>query len=129
MVYDITNLTEAYSQALAMPWAYVATDSQLTMGPAPMSVDWSRVLDARFFGPSGEFRIFRQNNSLCAVWIDDTPCPGQLDTIIDRTVELNPQFGSFLRLRQHIVFDEDGQACVHTTRLLSWEGGTSHAAI
>lgn len=123
MIHKITDLTEALAKAMEMPWAYIAYYSFLHLGVTPKTVDWKQVLDARFFGPEGELRLFRQDDVLTAVWVDDTPHPGELDTIIDKVVPLRSSFGKKLHMKQHIVFDEDGQACIYTTRLSKWTGG------
>ena len=123
MIHILPDPVEAQRKAKSMPWAYVASYSSLTVGPTPRKIIWSEILDARFFGPEGELRLFRQGDALNAVWVDDTPRPGQLDATADKTVVLHSAFGRSLTMRQHIVFDEDGQATIYTIRLLSWKGG------
>lgn len=123
MIQILTDFTMACDKAKTMPWAYIASYGSLTMGLTPEKILFDEILDARFFGPEGELRLFRRGDVLEALWVDDTPCPRQLDTTIDKIIKLKSFYGKELTMRQHIVFDEDGQACIYTTRLAALKGG------
>ena len=125
MIREISDMREVHSIAGTMPFVYAAFFDKLFLGNNSFqNIDFEKIDNARFFGPTGELRVFRKGDSLCAVWIDDTPQEGEMEIALDRTILLQSRFGESLQVRQHIVFDEDGQAYIRTTRLVSWNGGS-----
>lgn len=114
---DLT-LEAALLQAQTMPFAYMASFSSVTIGRTPGQPDLSEVLEARFFGPDGEIRIYRDGEALRATAYMDRP----EDIYMDCTSEtISPRFGKSITKRRYVEFDEDGQAKIAATRLLDWK--------
>lgn len=85
-------------------------------------IDFSQLLEARFFGEQGELHIFRDEEQLRAVEVKET---GKTD-YIEKKVILGKNFqeaGRYLRVRKYVDYDEDGQAFIALTRLHRIEGG------
>lgn len=117
---DSTQVDRALERGLAMPWAMIRSFSQVTLGPTPRSVDLDELLEARFFSPEAEVRIFRGESGLQTACVEAEE--GDV-TLERRCGHLNALFGSAVTMRSTLGFDEDGQAYVANTRLTGWEGG------
>lgn len=116
-----TELTEsqALRLGLTLPYAYITRLSEVTVGRTPDICTTEELLEARFFGPSQEIRIWNDGDGFRAVSLEDE---GQ-DDYLDLTRPIRRScFGRKLTLRRYLAFDEDGQAYVCDTRLVHWEG-------
>lgn len=116
-----TTLTveDAIRLGTELPYAYITRLSEVTVGPTPDVFGTGELLEARFFGPDREVRIFRCEDDLCAVMLEDEAG----DVYLDKTSRIRRScFGKTLTLRRYLSFDEDGQAYIAETRLLDWEG-------
>ena len=111
---------EALKRGAALPWALVRELSRVSLGPTPIDVDAEEVLEACFFSPQEEVRLWREDGQLRAAALTDEE--GDL-TLEERYSVDNPDFGQELWVRRYIGFDEDGQAFIAASRLCGWEGG------
>lgn len=85
-------------------------------------IDFSQLLEARFFGEQGELHIFRDEEQLRAVEVKEI---GKTDYIEKKEI-LGKNFqeaGRYLMIRKYVDYDDDGQAVIALTRLSSIEGG------
>ena len=121
MRIDELSLNQGLEQGQALPYVYIREMSRIVIGRNPQEICLPEVLEARFFRPGTEIRIFRGESGLNAVKISAE----EGDTYIDSTRTLaNPQrFGSRLRFREYLTPDEDGQMCIEEVCLTDWEGG------
>lgn len=108
---------EALAEGSAMPYAWIRRADSVFLGKNPGLTDMSGILEARFFGPDGEVRLYDDGFGMEAAWL----CEEAEDSVIDSTEALLPGFGKSLRKRRILAFDEDGQAYTAAQRLLSWE--------
>lgn len=117
-----TELTEsqAIRMGLALPYAYITRLSEVTVGKTPDSFTTEELLDAHFFGPDREVRIWHDGDGFRAVSLED----GEQEDHLDLTRSIRRScFGRRLTMRRYLAFDEDGQAYICGTRLVHWEGG------
>lgn len=116
-----TELTaeQAIRQGLTLPYAYITRLSEVTVGHTPDSFSTEELLEARFFGPDREIRIWHDADGFSAVSLEDEEQDDHLD--LTRPVRRGC-FGRKLTLRRYLAFDEDGQAYIRDTRLVHWEG-------
>lgn len=112
------ELSEAYEQLNQYEYAYVYMMSKMVLckvDELPL-IDWEECLEARFFSADRELHIFKGNNGMQAVLIEDE---GSVDCSI-RQYELAPKFkgvGKKLEVQEYLDYDEDGQIYVVQTRL------------
>lgn len=107
---------EAISIGSTMPFALINTYDSLTIGKTFVP-DPDEMLEARFFDESGEIRIFRRDDELCACQITDEPG----DNVIDESFCLKDL--STVTIRKYISFDDDGQAYIAYSRILNHSKG------
>ena len=120
MIRERLDVNEALDRGLAFPWAMLRSLSRVTLGPAPTQADADELLEACFFSPDAEIRLWREDGALQAAILSEEPGDRVLEE--RRSIE-NPAFGRELTVRRIIAFDEDGQAYIAATRLCGWEGG------
>lgn len=110
---------QALTQGSQLPYAMIRSYSQMTLGDTPKVIDLKEVLEARFFDDENEVRLFRTDGELHGVKL----CEESGDTCIEKRYRIeNPDFGTEVRVRCHLVADEDGQTYVKTARLCGWTG-------
>lgn len=78
--------------------------------------DLGECLEARFFDADKELHIYEEDGNWCAVKISGTEDD---DCLIKRYELQERYFGAakYLRVCEHLTYDEDGQASVVLTRL------------
>ena len=114
----------ALAKGRALPYALVRTLSTETLGPVSAEIPLEELLEARFFSPAEEVRIFRRDGALEAVALEEDGG----ETFWDQVYEIaNPDFGARITVRSYLDFDEDGQAYWGHARLTDWKGGTEDA--
>ncbi len=123
MKREILEPQEALQQGTKMPWAFVRSLSRVSLGQTPENVDAAELLEASFFSPQAEIRLWRENGRLQAAILTEEDDHG-LEEWFD--VE-NRAMGKEIAVRKYIDFDEDGQACVTASRLCGWKGGGGDA--
>ena len=113
------NLTvkDALEKGSLYPFAYIRRLSSVSLGRAPQAPDADELIEARFFGPEGEIRVFRADGGLNAVALQEEPDEPACD---QSYVIANPRFGKTLTVRNILAADEDGQYYVAAARLLDW---------
>lgn len=112
------NVQAAIQEGLGLPYAMVRSMSQVTLGPAPATVDETELLEARFFDHEQEIRVFQGEDGLLAARLrgEDT------DHAIEETYRVeNPRFGGSLTVTRILDWDEDGQAYAAASRLSGWK--------
>ena len=120
MKIEPMEVNQALERGLTLSFAMVRALSRVTLGPAPETADLAELLEARFFGPEEEVRLFQGESGLQAARL--TAEEG--DVALENRRELsNPTFGTAVTVCSTLDFDEDGQAYVASTRLTGWEGG------
>lgn len=103
-----------------LPFAYIRSLSQVTLGPTPAE-EPEDLLEARFFSSTEEVRIFLGEDGFQAVRLTEEEPRG---VCLEETRKLmNPRFGKEITICREIAFDEDGQAYISTMRLSGWKGG------
>lgn len=108
----------------ALPYALVRTLSWETLGPTSVEIPLEELLEARFFSPTEEIRIFRRGDALEAAALEEDDG----ETFWDQAYEIaNPDFGTRITVRSYLDVDEDGQAYWGHARLTDWKGGTEDA--
>lgn len=110
---------EALELGLAQPYAYITRLSRVTVGPTPAQCPLEELLEARFFGPDREVRIYSGEEGLEAVCLEDEE---QEDYLTSTCTVRDTRFGKYLTLRRYLGYDEDGQAYIQATRLADWKG-------
>lgn len=115
-----TTLTaeQALERARALPFAYIAGLSSLTLGPVPAVLEPEEIMEARFFGPLEEVHLYHTEAGLEAVSFAEEPG----DEYLEQESPLISGFGKTLTKRMYVDYDEDGQARIVATRLVNWEG-------
>lgn len=121
MIQRELTVQEALELGKTMPFAYIARLSEVWIGTTPESLSLEELTEARFFGPDGEIRIYYDGSGLSALELRDDDKDKEEKNYIDKESKPLPNFGTLLKKRQYLAFDEDGQAYVAATRLLSWE--------
>lgn len=116
------EVQEGLRRGSVLPYSWLCTLSSVFLGPTPAEVPLEDLLEARFFGPMEEVRIFRRDGVLHAAVCVEEP----EDQVLSETYALQNQslFGRTLTVHQIIDADEDGQCYVTAVRLAGWEGGT-----
>lgn len=118
---EALEVGQALSRGKTLPLSLIRSLSRVTLGPTPVDIDISELIEARFFDADQEVRIFQGENGLQAARIWE----GAEDTVIERTYELANEvtFGRSITVHQLLSFDEeDGQAYIAYTRLSGWKG-------
>lgn len=118
---ETLDVREALRRGSALPYGWLCTLSGVSLGPAPAEVPLEELLEARFFGPEEEVRLFRREGELQAAALAEEPG----DPVITETwpIQNKALFGTALTVRQILDADEDGQCYVAAVRLAGWEGG------
>ncbi len=111
---------EALKRGAALPWALVRELSRVRLGHTPDHVDTDELLEACFFSPTEEVRLWREDGQLRAAALTEEECDLTLE---ERFKVENPDLGRELTVRRYIGFDGDGQAYIAASRLCGWEGG------
>ena len=113
------SVAQALEQAAQEPYAYITRLSQVELGPNPEHFSMDEVLEARFFGPHREIRIYQEANDFAGVMLEEE----EDDVFLERIAQLRqPRFGKALTMRQYVVYDADGQGSIRDIRLVKWEG-------
>lgn len=113
------SVQQALERGAALPWAMVRSLSKVTLGPTPAAVDTDELIEARFFSPEEEIRLFRSEDGLCCACLTAEPD----DSAIERLCRIqNPSFGASVTVSCTLLADEDGQMNIAYTRLTGWEG-------
>ena len=122
MKWERLEVQEGLRRGSALPYSWLCSLSSVFLGPTPAEVPLEDLLEARFFGPMEEVRIFRRDGVLHAAVCVEEP----EDQVLSETYALQNQslFGRTLTVHQIIDADEDGQCYVTAVRLAGWEGGT-----
>ena len=119
MKTETLNVEEALSRGRALPWALVRSLSEVTLGRTPAVIDREELIEARFFSPGEEIRLFRADGGWMAARLEGEPEDAQITRTYD--VE-NPKFGTAVTVCYTLEADEDGQTRLGTARLTGWEG-------
>ena len=114
------DVKAALERGKTLPWALVRTQSGAAQGPAPEAVDLAELMEARFFGPQEEIRLFPGESGFQAVRVAGEEGDEELE---ERRALANSRFGAAVTVRSTLGFDEDGQAYIISARLAGWEGG------
>ena len=113
------DIEQAVTLGLDQPYAYITRLSEVTVGPTPPAFSPEELLEARFFGPHREVRIWAGEEGVEALCLEDD---GQEDFLdLSRQIR-TPRFGRELMLRRYLDYDKDGQAYICATRLVDWKG-------
>ncbi len=119
MKREVLTVEEALQRGQALPWAWVRSLSSVSLGLRPAEINTDALLEARFFGPETEIRLFRSGGALRAAAL--TPEAG--DKTIQRRFDIeNPIFGASITVRYTLEADEDGQMNRTVACLIGWEG-------
>lgn len=115
---------EALRRGNTLPYGWICALSGVSLGPTPVEISPEELLEARFFGPVEEVRLFRREGELQAAVLTEEP----EDQILAETylIQNKALFGSSLTVHQILEADEDGQCYVAAVRLADWEGGADH---
>ena len=116
----LSSISEALEKGQALQYAYVRELSCVAIGKAPCEIHPNELLEARFFEPGREIRIFSRDSKLFAAELTEEPT----DCYIEKTIPLcNPKiFGAEITVRDYLEPDCDGQMCVVKTCLAGWKG-------
>ena len=85
-------------------------------------IDFSQLLEARFFQKEKELHYFQEEEKAVAVEVREK----ENAEFIEENIILGKNFtdaGNYLKVRKYIDYDEDGQAHVALTRLVDVKGG------
>ena len=119
MKAESITVGEALDRGAALPWALVRGLSAVSLGPSPARIDPDELMEARFFSPEEEIRVFRTDGQLRAVQLRGEPG----DSVIERVYAVeNPKLGKSVTVSYTLEADEDGQVNLTSTRLTGWEG-------
>lgn len=114
------DIEQAVALGLSQPYACITRLSEVTAGPTPPDFSPEELLEARFFGPQREVRIWAGDTGLEAICLEDDGQDDFLD-LPPRKIRAS-RFGKELTLRRYLDYDEDGQAYICATRLVDWKG-------
>lgn len=115
---DLLSVQQALERGAALPWALVRSLSRVTLGPVPADVDTDELIEARFFGPDQEVRLFQTEDGLRAVQLTAEPDDSTIEQV--RPIA-DPAFGGSVTVIYTLQADEDGQMNIAYTRLAGWE--------
>ena len=117
-IVDLT-MSQALELSAREPYAYITRLSCVEVGRNPKDFSMDELLEARFFGPQREIRIYRQDDCCQTVMLEEE----EGDVFLERVSQLRePEFGHLLTVRQYIEYDADGQGNIQSIRLVDWEG-------
>jgi len=113
-----TDIETAKEKASGMKYACLQGISEFRLGKAQDIIGFNEneCMEARFFSPECEVRLFRENDKLCSVILSD----GEGDHI-DQYYEIGDRFdteGRYAVVRKYVDEDEDGQAFITAVRLV-----------
>ena len=118
MKTETLTVQEALERGRALPWALVRSLSEVSLGRAPAAINMEELIEARFFSPGEEIRVFRTGGVWAAARLKGEP----EDSQITRTYDIeNPKFGAAITVCYTLETDEDGQTGLATARLTGWE--------
>lgn len=119
MKTETLAVREALERGRALPWALVRSLSEVSLGRTPAETNLEELIEARFFSPGEEIRVFRANGAWAAARLEGEPGDSQ----ITRTYDIeNPRFGTAITVCYTLEADEDGQTGLAAARLTGWEG-------
>lgn len=119
MKTETLSVREALERGRALPWAWVRSFSEVTLGEVPAEIDLEELIEARFFSAGEEIRVFRAGGGLRAAGLRGEPDDDQ----ITRTYAVeNPKLGKTVTMCFLLEADEDGQTNLTAARLTGWEG-------
>ena len=120
MISNPMSVPEALERGRTLPWALVRRMSSVTLGPVPAEIPLEDLLEAHFFSPDEEIRIFRgEDEELRGVRLTEK----EGETRILRTyVVANPALGKTITVCCHVQPDDDGQCSLVAPRLAGWKG-------
>lgn len=119
MKTDVLSVQEALALGRALPWAWVRSLSEVTLGAVPAEITLEELIEARFFSAGEEIRVFRAGGGLRAAALRGEPD----DDLITRTYAVeNPKLGKTVTVCYLLEADEDGQTNLTAARLTGWEG-------
>lgn len=124
-IHDWNGLSTLLIQAADFPYAFIRCLSEVRLGLNNAAFNADELLEARFFGPEGELRIYRDGEALRAVTLSAEDGDETLDEhykLPGYELPEHSRFGRALTVRKILAFDEDGQAYVRATLLRKWEG-------
>ncbi len=124
MKRDILEPGEAVELGKALPWAFVREYSRVTLGRTADGADPEEMLEAFFFSPEKEVRLWRQGGSLHAAVLTEEAGDVYLE---ERYALDDPRLGREITVRKYVSFDEDGQAFIAASRLSGWKGDEENA--
>lgn len=118
------DVQEALRRGRALPYGWICTLSGVSLGPVSGELPLEELIEARFFGPAEEVRIFRREGQLQAAVLAEEPG----DQILAETYPIQNKalFGMALTVHQILDEDEDGQCYVAAVRLADWKGGSGN---
>ncbi len=117
------NITAAIERGRTQPYALIRSISSFSLGPTPATLPpTEELLEARFFSEQGEYRIFHNGTELAAVYLTEEPD----DEYIESDYTLENDKSQRIYVRQIIGYDEDGQAVLHSGRLIGWKEEKDH---
>ena len=124
MGYSVQKVAyeEAQRRAAEYEYALVYEISELLLGRTDSlpQIHWEECMEARFFSENRELHLYERNGQMEAVEISDAD---EEESVVKRYA-LCAKFrsaGRFLKVKEYIRYDEDGQACVALTRLCGIE--------
>lgn len=122
MNVEVLTLQEALHQGAAFPWVLVRSLSRVLLNTPltnPAEFPLKELLEARFFDHSQEIRIFRNQDGLKAIRLQET----ENDNTIKETYQVNNgALKGLLTLCHVLQADKDGQTYIAATRLAGWKG-------
>lgn len=119
MKREVLTVEEALQRGQKLPWAWIRSLSSVSLGARPAEVNMDELLEARFFGPETEVRIFHSGGALRAAALTTETT----DKTIQRQFDIeNPMFGDSITVRYTLEADEDGQMNRTDACLVGWEG-------
>lgn len=119
MTEDVISVQKAFSKGREMPWTWARFLSRVYLGATPAEIHEAELIEARFFGPDQEIRLFKVGEELKAVRLTVDPNDREIERIF--TID-NRMFGRTLTVRYGLEADEDGQMYKKYARLAGWEG-------
>lgn len=123
MKQETIDIQAALEAGQKLPFAWVRSLSQVSLGRTLLAADLEELLEARFFSRDREIRLFPGEDGLRAVALTGEP----EDHVMEEEYQIeNPRFGRSITVTRVLDWDEDGQAYIAATRLSGWkEGGAN----
>lgn len=124
MGYKTQKMTFEEAQVRAADYEYALVyemgDILLARTDSLPQIHWDECMEARFFSEDRELHLYERDGQMEAVEVSDA----DEKEYVEKRYVLGASFkgvGRFLRVREYIQYDEDGQACVALTRLCGIE--------